>query len=169
MTYLTMKKTFLFLGFILIANCTFGQIDPNIQNIPPFRILRTDSTWFTPADIKKHKPVMIIYFSPDCSHCQQLMQEIKPEIRKFGDTQIIMITYIQPAMLSAVRAFYREFGLAKYRNVTVGTEGYTLLVQRYFHIAITPYIAVFNRNGKFIKGFAKPPAMKELISATTKA
>ena len=107
---------------------------------------------------------MIIYFSPDCSHCQHLMKEMKPEMKKFGDTQIIMITYIQPAMLKEIRDFSHEFGLNRNPNIIIGTEGYTLLVQRYYQIAITPFIAIYNREGSFVKSFATPPDMSELVT-----
>ena len=49
-----------------IPGCTQAQTKVN-ENIPPFKILKADSTWFTAANLKKDKPVMIIYFSPDCS------------------------------------------------------------------------------------------------------
>ena len=65
-----MKKLILFFCLIIAAGCSQAQdtVDnAKIQNIPPFKVLRTDSTWFTPANLKKHKPVMIIYFSPDHS------------------------------------------------------------------------------------------------------
>ncbi|MEO6851241.1 MAG: hypothetical protein ABI203_08280, partial [Mucilaginibacter sp.] len=106
-----MKKLFFLFSMVLFAGCTFAQSKPDIDKIPPFRILKTDSTWFTPADIRKNKPVMIIYFSPDCSHCQHLMYEMKPRMKEFGDTQIVMVTFTSTEMLKMIQTFYRDFDL----------------------------------------------------------
>ncbi len=174
-TFITgMKKLLLLFSLIIVTGCTHAQAPnqaPNkqdITNIPPFHILRNDSTWFTPANLKKNRPVMIIYFSPDCSHCQHLMYEMKPKMKKFGDIQIVMVTFIEPSMLKAIQVFYRDFDLAKYPNITVGTEGHTYVVQKYYQVATTPYIAIYNRKGKLVKAFEKAPTINELIATVKK-
>lgn len=165
-----MKKLLILLSLVIIAGCTQAQQNkPNIENIPPFHILKTDSTWFTPANLKKDKPVMIIYFSPDCGHCQHLMYEMKPEMKKLGDVQIVMVTFTEFTMLKMIKNFYRDFDLAKYPNITVGTEGHSYIVQRYYQVASTPYIAIYDRKGKLVKGFEKAPTMAELIATVKKA
>jgi thioredoxin-related protein len=163
-----MKKLFFLFSLVLFAGCTFAQNKQNIDKIPPFRILKTDSTWFTPADLKKNRPVMIIYFSPDCSHCQHLVYEMKPKMKKFGDMQIVMVTFTDPSMLKMIQGFYRDFDLAKYPNITVGTEGTTYVVQRYYQVATTPYIAIYDRKGKLIKAFDKAPSIDTLITTVKK-
>src|SRR4051812_1420828 len=53
-----------------------AQVDDTVRKplpIPKYKILTTDSVWATPASLKPGKPVMIVYFSPDCSHCQKMM------------------------------------------------------------------------------------------------
>ena len=69
-----MKKLLLFFGLIIAAGCSRAQTLPT--GIPPYRILTTDSVYVTPADLKKNKGTVVIYFSPDCSHCQHLMYEL---------------------------------------------------------------------------------------------
>jgi peroxiredoxin len=93
-----MKKLILFFCLIIVAGCSQAQdtVDnAKIQNIPPFKLLRTDSTWFTPANLKKNKPVMIIYFSPDCSHCQHLVYEMRPKMKQLRNVQIVMVTFTE--------------------------------------------------------------------------
>ena len=162
-----MKKLLLLLSLIIVAGCT--QAQTNIDKIPPFKILRTDSTYFTPADLKKNKPVMIIYFSPDCSHCQHMVYEMKPKMKEFGDTQIVMVTFTEFTMLKMIQTFTRDFDLAKYPNIIVGTEGHTYVVQRYYQVRTTPYIAIYDRKGKLVKAFEKAPTIPELIAAVKKA
>src|ERR1700710_2655428 len=119
-----MKKLLFFIGFIIVVGCANAQMPytPPLT-IPPYHILTTDSVYVTPANLKKNKPVVIIYFSPDCGHCQHMMKEMKPKMKEFGDAQIVMITFMDPSMLIAVKTFYQDFGLKKYPNFIVGTEG----------------------------------------------
>ena len=103
---------------------------------------------------------MIIYFAPDCSHCQHMMYEMKPKMKAFKNIQVVMITFVM--QIKAIQVFYRDFDLAKWPNFIVGTEGYTYLVQKYYQVKTTPYIALYDRNGKLAKSFDKAPGVDEL-------
>ncbi|HEY4198170.1 MAG TPA: thioredoxin fold domain-containing protein [Mucilaginibacter sp.] len=164
-----MKKLLLFLSVALIVGSTNAQTKQDITHIPPFKILKGDSTYFTPADLKKDKPVMIIYFSPDCSHCQHLVYDMKPKMKQFGDTQIVMVTFIDYSMLKMIKTFSRDFDLAKYHNIIIGTEGRSYVVQKYYQVRTTPYIAVYDRKGKLVTAYEKAPTMNELIATIKKA
>ena len=113
---------------------------------------------------------MVIYFAPDCSHCQHLMYEMKPKLKDFKNIQIVMITFtrIEYPYLQLLRNFYRDYGLSKYSNVTIGTEYPTYKVQQYYQVKSTPYIALYDRNGKMTQGFDKPPAIADLTAAVKK-
>jgi thioredoxin-related protein len=161
-----MKKIFVFLSLIIAAGCSRAQTYTPPPFIPPYHILTTDSVYETPANLKKNKPVMIIYFGPDCSHCQHLMYEMKPQMKAFKNIQIVMITFAEP--LKASQVFYRDFGLKKYPNIRVGTEGHGLQVQRYYQVKTTPYIALYNKNGKLVKAYEKAPAVNDLAEEVKK-
>ncbi len=170
-----MKKLFCSLLFLLFFVVSLHAQDSNKNKwIPPFRILKTDSVYITPAYLKKNKPVMIIYFAPDCTHCLHFTYDLKDamdkEIKQHGktlrNTQIVMVTF---AMLQSIQVFYKDLGLAKYPNIIVGTEGYTYLVQRFYQVKTTPYIAVYNRGGQLIQAFEKVPKISELLAALKKA
>lgn len=164
-----MKKLLLLLSLIIAAECTRAQTKPDIEHIPHFKILKADSTYFNYTDLKKDKPVMIIYFSPDCSHCQHMMYEMKPKMKKFGDTQIVMVTFTEFTMLKMLKNFNRDFDLQKYANIIVGTEGHSYLVQKYYQVRTTPYIAIYDRKGTLVKAFEKVPSIDTLIATVKKA
>jgi thioredoxin-related protein len=164
-----MKKLLLLLSLIIVAGCTQAQTKPDIEHIPHFKILKADSTYFNYTDLKKDKPVMIIYFSPDCSHCQHMMYEMKPKMKKFGDTQIVMVTFTDFNLLKMLKTFNRDFDLEKYPNIIVGTEGHSYVVQKYYQVRTTPYIAVYDRKGNLVKAFEKAPTIDTLIATVKKA
>jgi thioredoxin-related protein len=159
------KLLFFFLPLFIIAGCSQAQVQKKIEKIPPYRILGPDSVYRTPANLKKNQPVMLVYFSPDCSHCQQMMYEMKEDMKPFSKIQIVMVTF---APYKMVKSFYRDFSISKYPNITVGTEGYTYVVQKYYSIKNTPYIAIYNSKGKLVKAYEKMPKIKELAAAVKK-
>lgn len=160
-----MKKLILFFSLILAVGCSRAQ-EPTA--IPPYKILKADSTWATPANLK-HRRTMLIYFSPDCPHCQHLTNEMKKVMKQFGDTQILMITWSNNYDIRAIKAFVKDYGLAKYPNITIGTEGYTYLVQKYFKIETTPYVAIYNSNSQLVQSFKKAPDIDDIVKAVKTA
>ncbi|SCW70612.1 thioredoxin fold domain-containing protein [Mucilaginibacter sp. NFR10] len=161
-----MKKLYLLLCLIIAAGCSQAQTPPANSGLPPYHILTTDSVYVTPANLKKNKPVMVIYFSPDCSHCQHLMYDLKPELPKLKNVQIVMITFMP--MLKGLQTFQRDFDLAKYHNITIGTEGYTYLVQKFYSVQTTPYIAIYDKYGKLFQTYPKVPKIPVLMETIKK-
>jgi len=181
-----MKRICFFIALIITFGCSQAQTPasqpaivpenaqqipqkPNIDKIPAFRILNQDSVYITNANLKKNKPTMIVYFSPDCSHCQHLMTEMKPLMNQFNNVQIVMVTFTQPTRLVMIKNFYRDFKLSLYPDLLIGTEypGYAL--QKYFQVQTTPYIAIYDKKGKLVKAFERAPEMKDLVAAAKKA
>ena len=171
MQFNTMKKLFFFLSFIAAVGCTNAQTQTPTPFTPPayipaYKILTTDSVNITPANLKKNKATMIIYFAPDCSHCQHLMYELKPHMKQLKNMQVIMITFTP--QIKAIQTFARDFDVKKWTNWTIGTEGYTYNVQQFYHIATTPYIAIYDKIGKPVKYIAKDPKVEDILAATKK-
>jgi len=167
----TMKKILFFFSLIIAAGCSQAQNTApktNIDHIPTFRILNQDSVYITNSVLKKNRPVMIIYFSPDCSHCERMMQEMKPYMRNFSKVQVVMITFIRTDYLKLLKEFRRNYSLASYPNFLMGTEYPDYAVQRYYQISTTPYIAIYNSKGKLVRAFDKVPKMEDLLATVKK-
>lgn len=164
------KPLYFLIFFLGISLTACSQDAPVSKNIPPYHILTTDSVYASPANLKKNVPVMIIYFAPDCPHCQHLTKELTSHIKDFGNTQIVMITFVDPnRQFKAITDFVKNYNLKKYPNITVGTEGYTYVVQKFYQVRTTPYEAVYNKQHQLVQTFAKIPEMEDLISAAKKA
>lgn len=161
-----MKPVYFLILFLGITLSACSQDAPLNKDIPPYKILNTDSEYVTPANLKKNVPVMIMYFAPDCPHCQHLTAEITKHIKEFGNTQIVMISFVNPTLqFKALTKFVQDYQLKKYPNITVGTEGYTYVVQKFYQVRTTPYEAVYNKNHKLVETFAKIPDVKDLVKA----
>src|SRR4051794_9684974 len=60
--------------------------------IPSFSIQQPDSSWFRKANLQSKKPTLILYFSPDCGHCQLETEEVLSKMKELNNLQIVMIT-----------------------------------------------------------------------------
>src|ERR1700692_4880324 len=90
------KLRSLLLGIcLLFSTLSFGQQTEGYtipKNIPPFNMLLSDGvTYYNASNVQKDKPVMIIYFDPECEHCQHFTAELIKNISKFSNVQIVMI------------------------------------------------------------------------------
>src|ERR1044072_5869450 len=99
------------------------------KTIPQFKILLMDSTtWFTKAGLSSKKPTWIIYFSPDCGHCQIETEEIISNIKSLQNVQILLVT---SRPFEDVKAFYDHYLLKRFPNITVGIDPARMFVSFY--------------------------------------
>ena len=115
--------------------------------IPPISMTTASGKVFTNADIKKHKPVMIMLFSVDCEHCQHETQDITSHISQFKGAQLIMIT---PSAHSEMYAFYQGYGISKYPDViTMGTDS-TRRLNMFYQQRFFPGIYIYNKDNHLV-------------------
>jgi len=168
-----MKKLLILFCFLILSVYVFAQgTDKAILKlpIPHYKILKADSTYTDWTALNTHKMVMVIYFAPDCPHCQHLMNEMRPEMNEFKNFQIVMIcgTRTEYPYLKMLKTFNRDFDLLKYKNITMGTEYPNYKVVKYYQLATTPFIAFYDRNGKMTTYFDKPAKIEDVLAAAKK-
>ena len=129
--------------------------------VPPFNLLSIDSsTHITKDDLHRHTKTLIMYFSPDCDHCQHQTKEMLAKMDKFKGIQIIMATY-QP--FEEMVTFYKEYGLANYSNIKIGRDTKFFFVP-YYHINNLPYLALYDVKGNLIKTFEGTTPVDKLVN-----
>jgi thiol-disulfide isomerase/thioredoxin len=139
------RLTFSILVFLMliINSKTFSQSG----KVPPFRMIQANGKIFKAENLPIGKPIVIIYFSPDCEDCQRLTKELLARINDFKGVSFAMVTY-QP--VENVSKYVTKNSLGKYDNIYVGTEGSSLFVKNYYNIMHFPFVALYNKNGDLI-------------------
>ena len=118
------------------------------NHIAPFKIRLTNGDGYTFEQLKKDKPVILIYFLPTCDHCKTFAEAMLRRIDKLSSDQLVMISYED---IKEVKAFDDSYKLSGHRNIKVGSEGYTFVVQKYYNIQHFPFVAEYDKNGKLKK------------------
>ena len=114
------------------------------QPIPEFNMQLTNGKLFSTKDLSRGKPVIIIYFAPDCEHCQKLMNALFKKIRDFKKAEIVMVTF-KP--LNEVVEFEKSYQTIKYSNIKVGIEMPVFFFRFYYGVENTPFTALYDKNG----------------------
>lgn len=147
--------------FINIYGCTPNGSQPiaSATSIPSFTLLNLDSAKITHKDLIRGKRVMIIFFSPNCNHCNVLMHDMLAHINKLKNVEIIMATYDS---FEGMIAFEKEHNLRKYANIKLGRDSKYFFIQ-FYKIDKIPFIALYDENGSEIAEFRGDVSVSTII------
>lgn len=156
-------KTMAFLtrGLICLSTIAFFSLAAFSQSLPAFKMYRSDKTIFNAAELPKTKPVVLIYFDPDCDHCQKLMKELFLKIDAFNKAEIIMVTF---KSVEEVAAFEKQHNTQKYPNIIVGTEGIGFYLRNYYGLMTMPFTALYDKKGNLNYSYRKETFVDDLIN-----
>ncbi len=129
--------------------------------IPPFSLLKIDSSALTRNDLAKHRKTLLMYFSPDCDHCKHQTKDMLSKMDKFKDVQIVMATY-QP--FEEMQAFYKDFKIASYPNIRMGRDT-KYFFPPFFKMSSLPFMALYNDKGKLLTTFEGTTPIEKLTDA----
>jgi thioredoxin-related protein len=174
-----MKKTFLIVLAIACSHFLFAQQPPQpaqttanvpqdqapylkFPTVPPFHLLKLDSTtYLTKDDLKKHRRTMIMFFSPDCDHCKHQTESILADFADFKDIEIIMATY-QP--FSELKEFNTHYRLFEHPNIKLGRDEKFFLAP-FYKIRNLPYLALYDKKGNLITTFEGTQKAATIVKA----
>jgi thiol-disulfide isomerase/thioredoxin len=144
---------FLLLFFASVIHAQAYDTIPPYQKdsiIPAFSILQTDSTWFNKEALPHDKPVVIVYFNPECGHCQLTAHEFEQKKNKLKDVFFVWVTY--DTSFNEIISFAKEYKLLKANNIIVGRDP-KYYVPSFFRVKFTPFMAVYDKNGRLLQTY----------------
>ena len=147
---ITMRNSlrFIIAAFLVLLTCP--PVSAQKGKVPPFRMVLSNGKVFNAHDLPLGKPIIIIYFSPDCEDCQKMTDEILARINDFKNVSIAMITYLP---VESVSKFVAKNKLNSYSNFYVGTERPSLFVKNYYNIGLFPFVALYTMSGDLVKKY----------------
>lgn len=126
---------------------TIPAYQKDSMHIPSFTILKTDSTYTNDKAIPKNKPVVIIYFSPTCGHCQITADEFSKKMKDMRDIYFVWVSYYS---LPEIKDFAAKFHLQQFNNLIIGRdENYA--IPSYYKVKFTPFMALYDKQHHLVK------------------
>jgi thiol-disulfide isomerase/thioredoxin len=153
------KAILVLLVMAMLATATNAGAQAN--RVPPFRIMQSSGKIFRAEDLPMGKPIIIIYFSPECAHCETMLKEFFKHAAQFKEASVTMITYLAQ---DKVARFEKDYPVKKYANIYAGTEGTTFFVRDYFKISEMPFVALYTKTGNFVQSYSREIPVKDLAT-----
>lgn len=157
------KSSFIFLALLLLMIITGSlQVQAQTQSqLPPFSMLLTNGKVFTTTDLSTIKPTVLIYFAPDCDHCQLLMKAFFKRTAAFKNVQVLMVTF-KP--LNDLVAFEKSFKTNTYSNIHLGAETKPMYLQAFYKLQNTPFTALYDKSKNLVASYKKDTSVNDLIN-----
>lgn len=161
-------KKILFLFFIALnINAAYAQDNDTIPpyekdslHIPSFTVLQTDSSFTNDKKIPNDRPVVIVYFSPECGHCQITADEFSKKMKEMKNIFFVWVSYYP---LPEIKEFAKKFNLQQFNNIIIGRDpNYT--IPSYFRVKFTPFMAVYNKEHHLIQTYGQGTEADTLIN-----
>ena len=130
--------------------------------IPAIKInILPDSTLFTNENLKKNSPFVLMFFNPDCEHCQKETKELLAYKEELKGISILMVS---PASYREIKDFYREFGLSSMSNIKIGQDVNYKLGSIY-KLKTYPSVFVYDNRGILAKAFVGNIGIPAILDA----
>ncbi len=150
-----MKRILFALALLIVGYTSHAQTTDSLPKykkdptLPYFNILQGDSTWFNRWNIPKNKSVVIVYFSPECGHCQLTAQRFADSMSLFKNTFFVWISSYKPEQ---IKKFAHQYKLDQFDNVRLGRDtSYSIPV--FYQVKFTPFMAIYNKKGNLVQAF----------------
>ncbi len=138
---------------------TLAQYRKN-PGIPSFNIQLADSSWYSKANLQPKKPTLILYFSPDCGHCQLETEEVLGKIKELSNLQIVMVT---SRPFEDMANFANHYKISRFPTIKIGTDPSRMITQ-FYQVKFTPFSALYDKKGQLVKVYENGIDMPELVN-----
>ena len=163
-----MKQFFILIVFTISALFAMAQKDASPNSLSKFEAIPTftvytvpDSIAFTNKDLLKNKPLIIMFFSPDCEHCQKETKELLAYKEELKNIQILMVS---PSSYSMIKQFYQEYDLSTMPNIKLGNDlNYAL--GSIYQLRTFPSMFIYDQSGKLAKAFVGNIGVPAILDA----
>lgn len=151
------KQLLLGLVFLILAISAFlgyqsykkikvqEAFNEQIQKLPDPDLFQ----WVGEGAQKGHKSTVVMFFHPDCEHCQYEAKEITGRKSAFAD---INLWWISAADASDIKEFDQTYGLSKFVNTYLAHIPGEKIMQTFGSVSV-PHIFIYDEQGLLQKQF----------------
>ncbi len=107
-----------------------------------------------------NQPTVIIYFNPECEHCQYEATEIGRQPERFGKANMILIT--PDNSRERIENFARQYRLWQVDNLVVLLDR-NFQFKKYFGTSVFPSVFIYGANKRLLKQFIGEVKMEAVL------
>jgi len=126
--------------------------------LPNFQVTDLAGNVISTSQLPKTQPTIILFFHPDCEHCQAEATELQKHTDQFAGTNFLMITWDE---LPKIRAFMQKYALKE--PIVACQISSNTLAQTYGMIRL-PAVYIYNTNQELIQQFSGEAKAEAIVS-----
>jgi len=156
-------KSWIFIIVCSLLYCCSGKGKKKAgEELPAFDLQLLDSvTNFNTSSIPAGNPIALIYFSPDCEHCQN---ETKDILQHIDSLKQIRFYFISNDPLGNMREYDKKFKLHNYSNIVLGRDT-KFFFPAHFKKVSPPYIVTYGPDRIKREIFMGETSISQIISS----
>lgn len=120
-----------------------------IRNLPTFGFKDLYGYTFKNTDLNRSQSCLLIYFHPDCEHCQYEASLFIPNMRELAPYQILMIS---SDLIQNIKKFEEKYHLNEMDNIVMLHDS-NYDFEKIFGTKIIPTSFIYDKNQKLKKIF----------------
>lgn len=133
--------------------------EQQIQTLPHACFESLEGKTICIDEFNPEKPLVLVYFHPECEHCQYEAQEIGQNTEAFSNCQLLMVTYDDS--LQRVKNFCETYHLWEIDNIVVLIDAENQF-KKVFGKAVVPSVYIY-KNRKLKKQFLGETKLETII------
>ncbi len=153
-----------FMGYKVITKINHkNEVAENIKTIPAFSYVRINGKMFSNKDIKENIPTVFLYFNSECEHCQSEAEQIRDNVKKFANAQLVFISFEEP---KKIMTFATKYKLLGHDNISFLSDSKVSFATT-FDVNSLPTVVIYDKNKKLvakIKGEIKVEAILKKLN-----
>ena len=158
--------TIIFFFFVSISLPAQDRSKPAAQTLPKFQFSRLNGITFTDKDIQKNKLIFIMFFDPECDHCQRAIRSIGEQHAAFKKTAMILISVYNKDKIDNFMSTYGS-KLKGWKNITLLQDKLNQFILK-FNPMKYPSMFLYTSSKKLIKYSDVPEEVPEFVKAINK-
>jgi hypothetical protein len=133
------------------------------KTLPNFTIRLTDSTKQSTSRLKQNWPTLLVYFNPDCDHCQDEATQLMTHKDLWKKVNIV---FVSTAAIPLIKTFQETYNING-SNIYIGRDE-KLFMNKYYEIRFAPFVVLYNKSKqlqKVYEGGVKWQVLQQALTA----
>lgn len=126
------------------------------NDLPNLPLLKPDQTKLSTKDLKGK--TVIIFFEPDCDHCQREANEMQGHLAAFTNYNVY---FVSPAPMDQMQQFFMKYNLSGPNIFFAQTPNSSILQE--FGAIPAPSMFIYSEKGKLVKAFKGETPMANIV------
>lgn len=136
-----------------------NRITAGVQHIPDFSFRQLNGDLFSTAMLEKNRSVLVVYFSPDCEHCQYEAREINKYRPQLKEAQILMVSDDPIPRIQQFDSLFLLSGNPQVKILKSEQDNF----YKVFGTRAIPALFIYNKQGVLVKQFMGEANMDAIL------